>query len=278
MLDFNCGIYTITSPSGRLYVGSSVNIAKRWRVHLCLLRAGRHHCAPLQRAFDKYGEARIMFAKVAFVSRGELLAREQEQIDAHPFVRLYNVLPTAGRPLGRLISAEMRARLSAALTGREFSCAARERMRRAQTGKKQSPETIEKRRAGALGREVKGATRNKISAAQIGKPRRESPNTSGFVGVTAYAGKWRAQFGRVYLGYYSTAELAATAIARYKATGSIRTGRSNSKSGYRGVSLHKSGKWQASLRVAGARLHLGTFDSPEAANDAIIAARSAKKA
>lgn len=40
----------------------------------------------------------------------------------------------------------------------------------------------------------------------------------------------------------------------------------NNKSGYRGVRFsHGSGRWVANIRLGGPSLHLGTFDTPEAA-------------
>jgi hypothetical protein len=43
----------------------------------------------------------------------------------------------------------------------------------------------------------------------------------------------------------------------------------NSKSGYRGVCLHKqSGKWQAGINFNGKAIYLGLFQTPEEASDA----------
>jgi group I intron endonuclease len=265
-----CGIYSITSPNGKCYIGSAGNIHKRWRAHRCALRAGNHHSWPLQRAFLKYGEHGFKFEVLELVQRGELITREQAHIDAHDFKRLYNVLPRAGSTTGRVISPAMRERLSAKLKGRVFSPATRARMRAAQLGVRQKPETIAKRAAVLRGRECSQATRTKISKSQQGKLRRESPNTSGFVGVTAYDGKWRAQIGSVYLGYHTTPEAAATALARYKATGDANPLRTNNTSGFKGV-VAKGTRWQASKRIDGKRFYVGSFPTPEAANAAVQA-------
>lgn len=51
-----------------------------------------------------------------------------------------------------------------------------------------------------------------------------------------------------------------------------RPAQQNNKSGYKGVSHHaNTGKWQASISYNGARLHLGLFDSAEAAHEAYCA-------
>lgn len=46
------GIYRITSPSGRMYIGQSWSIKDRWRLHKCLDKAG---CPLLINSFKKYG-------------------------------------------------------------------------------------------------------------------------------------------------------------------------------------------------------------------------------
>ena len=81
MLNTNCGIYAITGPSGKQYIGSAQDIKARWRQHKHELRKGAHHCIALQRAFAKYGESALRFDIIALVPRDDLITREQEQID-----------------------------------------------------------------------------------------------------------------------------------------------------------------------------------------------------
>lgn len=52
----------------------------------------------------------------------------------------------------------------------------------------------------------------------------------------------------------------------------IRSKSSNLSSGLLGVSRNR-GKWQAQIKVAGRRKHLGTFDSPVIAHQAYLAAK-----
>lgn len=275
MLNLDCGIYTITSPSGRQYVGSAVSFRRRWTLHLSLLRAGSHHCPPLQRAFNKYGEANLQFGIVAIVPREQLIAREQEQINERGFSNLYNILPTAGSPLGRVLSTETKAKLRQALRGRSFSAETREKMRAAQLGRKQTEATIAKRAKALSGRTISRETRHKISAAQVGLARPNQSSISGIPGVIKVTEhRWRAQFGQIYLGNHKTAEAAQQAIEDYKASGVVpKITRTNNVSGYPGVTAHGK-KWQASIRIASKRKHLGTYDTPEAAHAAILAAQS----
>ena len=50
-----CGIYTITTPNGSVYVGSSHNIKLRWSEHRSRLRHNKHHSDRLQAAYNKHG-------------------------------------------------------------------------------------------------------------------------------------------------------------------------------------------------------------------------------
>lgn len=265
-----CGVYAITSPTGKRYIGSAVDVRKRWRVHRCLLRAGTHHCKPLQQAFVKYGEGSLRFEMLENTERDALLEREQHHIDAVPFARLYNILPQAGGTQGRVITNEMRKRLSSKLKGRKFSDETLARMRCAQKGRKQSSETVSKRAAALKGKQCSEVTRAKISASQRGRPRNESPNRSGFVGVYAVGDRWRAKCGRIYLGYHLTLEAAANAVAQFKLTGVANPLRTNNTSGFKGV-VAKGNRWQATYRVNGQRVYVGSFTSPEAAYAAIQA-------
>ena len=48
-----CGIYKITSPTGKIYIGQSVDIKRRWAYHRCL--SDSYHINILYRSFIKYG-------------------------------------------------------------------------------------------------------------------------------------------------------------------------------------------------------------------------------
>lgn len=80
-MDKLCGIYVITSPSGSIYVGSSVDVKNRWSGHRGELRRGKHHCVPLQRAAEKYGIDKLRFEFVASCRRENLRDLEQIVID-----------------------------------------------------------------------------------------------------------------------------------------------------------------------------------------------------
>lgn len=139
------GIYCVRNVvSGRVYVGSGLNIKHRWIHHRSLLSKGKHHSPSWQRSWNKHGPDAFTFEIVELVpSRKDLVIREQFWIDEFNAAcprRGFNVLPLAGSPLGFKASDETRAKQSAARRGRKF---------------------------GPMSEEHKA----KISAAQKGKPR-----------------------------------------------------------------------------------------------------------
>lgn len=141
-----CGVYIILcTASGRYYVGSSVDIERRWNAHRAGLRRRGHHSEKLQRAWDKYGEWEFSLKIVARTQRSDRLASiEQRWIDRlDSFRRGYNVAPIAGGSvLGIKFgppSAEKRRKLAAAQTGRRYSDESRAKMAAAKLGKGRGP-------------------------------------------------------------------------------------------------------------------------------------------
>ena len=66
------GVYQIRCiPTGKIYVGSAVNLSKRQRDHVNSLRQGDHENVYLQRAWDKYGEENFEFTVLEFVDVSE---------------------------------------------------------------------------------------------------------------------------------------------------------------------------------------------------------------
>lgn len=108
---FRCGVYVIVcNPTGRIYIGSSVHILKRWKKHLWELGRGVHHSQVLQRAWAKYGPAAFSFHAVAECMADQRLELEQFYMDY--LAPSFNVAEVAGTCQGVLRSAEQRAELS----------------------------------------------------------------------------------------------------------------------------------------------------------------------
>lgn len=100
--DVICGIYSITNiKNGKLYIGSSKNIYRRWKVHINDLENGLHHSSHLQYAWNKYGEVNFIFEIIEKCSEEELLIREQYYMDlylSYDGDYGYNVAQFAGKP------------------------------------------------------------------------------------------------------------------------------------------------------------------------------------
>lgn len=153
------GIYSITAPSGKRYIGSSINVARRWREHLRRLRLGTHRNPALQASFNKYGESQLTFALLELCDSSELIRREQVYIDACDWAGLYNLAPTAGNNLGvkhsaefRVMRRELRLQQADPRLGKKHDAAAKAKMAAAKKGRAQTPEHIERARAARSGK------------------------------------------------------------------------------------------------------------------------------
>lgn len=138
------GIYKITdSKSGRIYVGSAVDLSKRLRRHSVDLDNGNHVNAALQSIYKK-DKSRLVFCVVEFVEKDALINREQFYIDLEISKsgrdRVLNVLLVAGSHLGKKRSEETKRRLSEAKIGKVHSEETKEKMRQAKTGRKLTEE------------------------------------------------------------------------------------------------------------------------------------------
>ena len=176
------GVYRIYSRSGGdNYIGSAVCFRKRWGVHRRDLKAGKHHSAKLQFAWDERGEDDFEFLVLKFVpDKTLLIEREQYWIDHFDAVRLgFNMAPTAGSRFGLVHTPEALAKMSAAKTGsnhpnygKKATPETRAKLSAAKTGsnnpsygKKATPETRAKISAGLTGKKATPEARAKMSAA-----------------------------------------------------------------------------------------------------------------
>jgi group I intron endonuclease len=80
------GIYKIINKlNGKYYVGSAVNIDRRWSRHLYSLKKGIHHNNHLQKAWNKYTKNNFDFVIVQklpiSISKKELFIEEQKWLD-----------------------------------------------------------------------------------------------------------------------------------------------------------------------------------------------------
>lgn len=177
---FTSGIYAIRNTiSGRVYVGSSINIRYRWYGHRKALNGGKHHAVTLQRSWKKHGKDAFTFEVLELViARDNLVMREQYWIDLFRSAcpeSGFNMHPTAGGARGYKLSAAACARASVDRLGKKKPprtaehCAA---ISAATRGKKRSPEVCAAMSLERTGRKQKPRTAEHsaaISAAKTGK-------------------------------------------------------------------------------------------------------------
>lgn len=121
-------------PSGRRYIGSSVNIGNRWTEHLSDLKFGKHHSRHLQRTWDKYGESDFVFSVLLLCETHELIRYEQWFIDnMNPE---FNGSKIAGSTLGFKHSEETRAKMGKHMIGKKHSQETKDKISAAKTGRK----------------------------------------------------------------------------------------------------------------------------------------------
>lgn len=168
------GVYSITCLNTlKVYIGSAVDIKRRWNWHKTALRRSQHHSILLQRAWHKYGEHEFVFLVLELCPPQNVVTREQAWLDAlAPYnpQRGYNIAKDANAPskgrkhtaehkakigvasLGRHRTEEEKAKISAAHKGRKHTAAARANMSAAQVGKTHTAE--HKAKIGAASREA----------------------------------------------------------------------------------------------------------------------------
>jgi group I intron endonuclease len=152
------GVYRIVDRvSRRFYIGSSVDIARRWTQHTGRLAAGTHPNPALQAIWNSEPSSRLHIETliVTAPTREALLSAEQcllDQAGAGRERACLNVLAVAGSHLGRKRSAETVARMAAAQVGKTASAQAKAKMRAAKLGKAQTAEHRAKSAAARRGK------------------------------------------------------------------------------------------------------------------------------
>ncbi len=152
------GIYKIESklfPS-KIYIGSAINIGKRWSEHLRILRLKEHHSGKLQNHYNKYGEGDLQFSILLGCPKEDLIKTEQYFIDSYnPY---FNICKIAGSQLGMKRTEEQKQRMRKPKTRKDgyklrkpITEEIREKLRKSHRGYKATEETIQKLRIIHLG-------------------------------------------------------------------------------------------------------------------------------
>ena len=108
------GIYMITAPNGKRYIGQSSEIRRRLNHHVSRLKCGAHRNRILQNISNKYGVDSLKFEVLIYCDKDKLGAYE---ILAEKVYRPeLNIGACGDSPmLGKKFSAEHRAKISASL-------------------------------------------------------------------------------------------------------------------------------------------------------------------
>jgi group I intron endonuclease len=134
-----CGIYKITSPSSKVYIGQSTNIKRRFNEYYKLKCKGQK---ALYWSFNKYGIENHIFEIIEECNAVFLNDRERY------YQELYDVLNkglncriTKSNDKSGVMSNEVRKKMSLKATGRKHSEETKNKMSSSQKGRKHSEET-----------------------------------------------------------------------------------------------------------------------------------------
>lgn len=168
------GIYTITNTAnGHRYVGSAVDMGRRWHQHKSSLLGNSHHSIYLQRAWDKYGESAFKFEILERWEPEFLVGMEQWWMNM--LQPEYNICKVAGSTLGHKHTDEARKNMAAAQTGKKHTKEHRANVSAAKMGNTNTlghvltKEHKAKISATNMGHKTTEETKGKISAALTGR-------------------------------------------------------------------------------------------------------------
>jgi len=168
--------------NNRKYIGSAVNIEKRWYQHRYKLNNKMHENNYLQNAWIKYGSKNFKFTILEQTNLLNLINREQYYINYFNVVELgYNLSPTAGNTLGFKFSEESKKKMSLQKKGKKSTRKnyklSKETKRKisesnkiSQRGRKHSIETKKKMSKKRQGFKMSEESKKKIAEYRKGKP------------------------------------------------------------------------------------------------------------
>lgn len=164
------GIYKITnSITNIFYIGSAINIERRFGEHKKHLRHNKHNNKYLQSSWNKHWEHNFEFEIIEICEPSQLLKREQFYLDT--LKPEYNLQITAGSNFGRKFSEKFKARRKEIQTGKKLSIKTRAKMSASQKARKRHPDIGKKisaaKKGKGVGRKLSEETKSKMKLAQI---------------------------------------------------------------------------------------------------------------
>ncbi len=197
------GIYIIINNiNNYCYIGSAVNIKRRWSLHRFDLFNGKHHSNKLQHAYNKYKEENFKYEVLLYCDKRDLIFFEQRAINAYK--PEYNICLTAGSTLGS--PRPTLATLNKSRTGIKLSEQHKQNIAIAQIGSKRTQETKQKMAESAKKLPPKSDSHRKnLSRSHIGKA----------VGALSGMAKITWEQVRSMRTLYATKQYSMRALARH---------------------------------------------------------------
>ena len=114
-----CGIYKIESPTGKIYIGQSVDIGRRWRYHKEM--RDKYKKTILYRSFIKYGTETHIFTLLEECPKDKLNEREKFYIEKYDtFDTKHGMNLTSGGDSNVKMSREAKEKISKAKKGKSI--------------------------------------------------------------------------------------------------------------------------------------------------------------
>ena len=161
------GIYKITNPEGKVYIGQSTKIKNRLNAYKRLACKTQRE---LYNSILKYGWENHIFEVIEECSKIVLTERERHWMELFSSVEKgLNLRYPSTKIKSCIISEETRDKLSKANIGREVSEETREKIRNTLTGRKRCPEATKKAANKIKGKPRSEETKEKIRRALKGR-------------------------------------------------------------------------------------------------------------
>ena len=159
------GIYKITSPSGKVYIGQSINIEKRWEQHR---NENNWKYYKLYDSFRRYGAGNHTFEVVRECLKEDLNKLERYYQDKFNVLEEgLNHLLQESDEAPKILSEETKRKIGEASKGRKLSEEHKRKLLEAKKGNKLSEET--KRKMSEAKKNMSEETKRKIGEASKGR-------------------------------------------------------------------------------------------------------------
>jgi group I intron endonuclease len=160
------GIYKITSPSGKIYIGQSINIERRFKHYK---RLSCKDQVKIYNSLLKYGVDAHIFQVLELCDTKELNNRERHYQDLYDSVTNgLNLLYVKSEHFNGAHSEQSKKKISNSLKGKTFTDEHKYKIGLSNSRRVMSAETKEKHRLNRLGRIVSIETKQKQSQSRLG--------------------------------------------------------------------------------------------------------------